>query len=189
MGLLQWFQQRRPPERDSRLTAWHSSWAAALDALTPVAVTDLADELDAFRLPAEETEIEREMLAGLEDVLALLHSVEVKGLPVVLTGHRVVGDERCHFSAPASMPDEASQPSGTLLLTSGAALFAGTGIARRLAWHRVGEVVHVDRDLVLVRRDGEPHYTFRCNGFADVLCGAFIARQLKGAAASRPAGL
>jgi hypothetical protein len=194
MGLLQWFQTRRPPARDPRLTAWHSAWEAAVAAVShlianPPAVGVLTRDLTAFGLPGEEIEIEQEMLAGLEELLGLIESVKANGLPLVVTGHRVVGEERCHLSAPASMPEEPSQPSGTLLLTSGAAVFAGAGVTRRLTWHRVAEVLHVDRDLVLLRRNGEPLYRFRCNGFSDVLRASFVARELQRATASRPAGL
>ena len=41
------------------------------------------------------------------DELAKLEAVVAStGLPVIDTGHRVVGSDACHFMAPVSMPDE-----------------------------------------------------------------------------------
>ena len=38
-----------------------------------------------------------------------------------------MGQEECHFIAPASLPDDPLQPSGRVLLTARRALFAGGG--------------------------------------------------------------
>src|SRR5260221_13192871 len=82
----------------------------------------------AFRRPrpfADDLEIEEEMLDALRHVLALEEELAAAHLPVVDTSHRVVGPDRCHFSAPVSMPEDPAQPTGRLLLTSPRPVFAG----------------------------------------------------------------
>ena len=138
----------------------------------------LSADLNALALPEEEIEIEREMLDGLEQVSRLHSALATNGLPVVVTGHRVVGSDVCHFISPVSMPDEASQPSGRLILTNARAIFVGGPNGSALAWHAVGEVAHAGRDLLLVRADRQKLYRFRCNTFADALTAVFLARRL-----------
>lgn len=112
------------------------------------------------------------------DGLAALIELTLAGMPVVETGHRVVGTEACHFSAPALMPDEPSQPGGRLLFTPTRAVFVGGGRPSAIPWHVVGDVQHAARDVLLVRADRERVYRFRTNSYADALCGAHLARRL-----------
>jgi hypothetical protein len=142
------------------------------------AIAALAVELDGLALAEEEIEIEREMLDGLVQVSALHAALTAAGLPLVETGHRVVGTETCHFSAPSSMPDDAAQPSGRLIFTSARAIFAGGARALTLPWHTVADVVQQERDVILVRHDRETFHRFRCNVFADALCAGLLARTL-----------
>ena len=90
-------------------------------------MASLSADLDDLALPEEEIEIEREMLDGLDQAWRLPAALAADGLPVVETGHRVVGTETCHFSAPSSMPDDVAQPSGRLIFTGARAIFAGGG--------------------------------------------------------------
>jgi hypothetical protein len=122
------------------------------------------------------------MLTGLDELVCLQTTVASNGLPVLPTGHRVVGAEPCYFSVPTSMPDEPTQPSGRLIFTSTRAIFAGSARATTVPWHAVSNVLQQGRDVILVRRDRDMLYRFRCNVFGDALSGAFIARRL----ASRP---
>lgn len=122
--------------------------------------------------------MEREMLGALERLVALRAALAEGDLPVVETGHRVVGTDVCHFSAPASMPDDPSQPAGRFILTSGRAIFVGGPRTLTIPWHGVGDVIDQDRDLVLVRHDRETHHRIRCNVFDDALSAAFLARTL-----------
>jgi hypothetical protein len=177
MGLVGWLKNRRNGG-DPRLTEWRRAWTAASSEPDRLAVTSLGSQLDAFGFPEEEIEIEREMLDGISQLVQLRCTVEATGIPIIETGHRVVGRDTCHFSTPVSMPDDASQPSGRLFLTNARVIFAGGARATTVAWHAVGEVVHGDRDVVLVRRDRDTIYRFRCNSFADAMCGAFLARRL-----------
>ena len=177
MGLFGWLKNRRNGG-DPRLTEWRRSWSASAAEPDATKVSALQAQLDRLALPEEEIEIEREMLDGLSQLAQLRLSVDAAGIPVVETGHRVVGHDTCHFSTPVSMPDDAAQPAGRLFLTNSRAIFAGGARATTVAWHAIGEVLHGDRDVVLVRRDRDTIYRFRCNTYADAMCGAFLARRL-----------
>jgi hypothetical protein len=180
-GLQIWRRfQRRGPGEDERVTRWKQAWTAAVAAPDPQQVLRLRADLDALDLSADDLEIEREMLDALQQLASLAATVGSDGLPVVQTGHRVVGSERCHFSAPASMPDEPGQPGGRLLLTSGRAIFVGGSSARTMAWHMVAEAIQAERDLLLVRVDRAHLYRFRLNSFADALSATFLAKRLLG---------
>jgi hypothetical protein len=177
MGLLGWFRRGGGSEEDPRLRKWREGWETAARGADAGALPRLRAELDALALPEDDVEIEREMLEGLEHLAELSAAVTASGLPVVETGHRVVGRDTCHFTAPASMPDEPSQPGGRLFLTQARAIFVG-GPGASVAWHSVGEALAADRDLVLVRSDRERLYRFRCNSYSDAMTSAFLARRL-----------
>jgi hypothetical protein len=185
MDLLGWLKGRGAARAAPGLTQWRERWQAAAAVPDPTQVGPLRAALDALNLPAEEVEIENEMLEALRDLADLTAVVRATALPTIETGHRVVGSDRCHFTAPASMPDEPAQPSGTLLLTSNRAIFAGGGGGASMPWHSVATASQLDRDLVLIRSDREQLYRFRCNSFSDALRAAFIARELM-AARRRP---
>jgi hypothetical protein len=189
MGLVEWLRRNRSPEEDPRLTAWRKSWSAAAASGDLAAAGPLSRELAALGCPDEEIEIEREMLGALLDLAALTTSAKLDGLPTVVTGHRIIRDERCHFTAPASMPDEPSQPGGRLFLTDRRAAFAGGAVSTSVAWHRVADVLAIERDLVLIGPGQTMLSRFRCNSFSDALCAAFLARGLSDAPRQRRAGL
>jgi hypothetical protein len=177
MGLLGWFKGRGPAE-DPRLREWRRAWGRAAQAWETAAAGALAAQLDALGLPEDEIEIEREMAEALARAAELDAETRAHGLPRVETGHRVVGADTCHFSAPASMPDEPSQPSGRVLLTSARAIFVGGSGGSAIPWHAVREVAPADRDLILVRAGGERMHRFRFNTYGDALCAAYLARRL-----------
>jgi hypothetical protein len=179
MGLLGWLKGRGTS--GGALTEWRTTWHSAAAAGDTAQAAVLRARLDALNLPAEEIEIEHEMLEALCDLGDLTAAVRDSGLPAIETGHRIVGSERCHFTAPASMPDVAAQPSGRLLLTSGRAIFAGGGSATAVPWHSVADVRPLDRDVVVIRKDRDELYRFRCNTFSDALRGAFLGRELMAA--------
>lgn len=171
----------RPRGAGDGLARWRDAWSEV--AARPVgadaaSVRDLRAQLDQLHASDDDLEIEREMLEGLDHLVQFASTVAEHGLPAISTGHRVVGTDICHFSAPASMPDDPSQPSGRLLLTHARAVFVGGARGVTVPWHAVARTLHSDRDLVLVRVDGEALYRFRCNSFEDVLRAAFIARRL-----------
>ena len=185
MRLLEWLKRRGVRPGDRRLREWRRAWADAVAAPHPERIRRLRADLDALGHAPDDIEIEREMLDALHDVAELATAVRQTGLPLVPTGHRVVGVECCHYTAPASMPDEPGQPGGRLLLTSGRAIFVGGANRIATPWHSVGDAWHVERDVVLIRTDREQLYRFRCNSFSDALRGALIARELV-AARRRP---
>lgn len=178
MGLLGWIKGRRNSREDGRVLQWRVAFGEALEREhVGTAAATLRAALDALALPEDESEIEREMLGGLEQLAALQAAATSGALPTVATGHRIVGADICHFTAPVSMPDEPSEPGGRLFMTGARLIFAG-GAGVMVAWHAVGQVLLRERDLVLVRKDQSRLYRFRCNSFGDALTGSFIARQL-----------
>jgi hypothetical protein len=181
MGLLRWLKFQKSSQTDSKLDEWRRAWQAACasdHADGDGRIASLTASLGALGLAEEEIEIEREMLAGLEQLLDLRADVAAKGLPTLETGHRVVGTDRCHFSAPASMPDDPAQPSGRLIFTNARAIFAGGAKATTVPWHAIVGVLQQERDVILVRHDRDTFYRFRCNVFADALAAAFLAKAL-----------
>jgi hypothetical protein len=178
MGFVEWWKTRGVTVERKRLAGWRRSWLEVAASPDMERIRRLQAELDAFGLPADDIEIEQEMLAALQEPVELQAAVARAGLPVLETGHRVVAGEVCHFSAPASMPDEPTQPAGRLLLTAGRAIFVGGASGLSAAWHTVTEALPAERDLVLVRVDRDAVHRFRCNSFGDALRAAFIARAL-----------
>ncbi len=160
------------------MRAWQAAWQDACADPTAARLETLTAQLNAFGIQEDDIEIEREMLAGLDQLVSLHTSVVSGALPVIQTGHRVVGADACHFSAPCSMPDEASEPSGRLIFTSARAIFAGGATSIAVPWHAVAKVLQQHRDVMLIRRDRETLYRFRCNAFADALSAALLARTL-----------
>ena len=171
-----WLGRIISPE-DSARQSWRAAWAAAAAQPDCERVESLQTELEALALPEEDVELEREMLEGLAAVCGQLTQLGA-GLPRVETGHRVIGAEACHFSAPAFMPDEPSQPAGRLLFTGARAVFVGGGKPATIPWHSIAEVHYTARDVLLVRADGERLYRFRTNSYADALCATQLALRL-----------
>ena len=187
MGLFGWLRAKTADRVDPRLAEWQREWITAAARADSDALAALNSRLDSMGFPEEEIEIEREMLDGLRDLIELRSAVESNGLPVLETGHRVIGSDRLHFNAPVSMPDDSAQPSGRLLLTGTRAIFVGGARTTTVPWHAVGQARHDRRDVVLIRKDRENLYRFRCNNFADALCGAYMSQRL--AATRQPATL
>ena len=178
MGLFGWLAKRA--DGGGRVKAWREQWALAVASRDPHAFDRLAADLERQPPLADDLEVEQEMLDGLRQLLDLERDLAASRLPVIDTTHRVVGADRCHFSAPVSMPDDPAQPTGRLLLTSTRAVFAGGARTPALPWHATREIVQSGRDLIFVfkRAGDEDGFRFRCNSFADALCGAAIARHL-----------
>jgi hypothetical protein len=185
MGWLGWLRGKPRSAVDSRITEWHTAWKVALPAPDRQQTAALRAQLDGLALPEEDIEIEREMLEGLEQLAELVEKSHTEGLPTIVTGHRVVGADVCHFTASASIPDDPAQPSGRLILTSTRAIFVGGAQGLTLRWHSLAEPIHAERDVLLVRADGQSMHRFRCNSFADAMAAAFIARQLTAAGSRR----
>ena len=177
MGLFGWLT-RKPGSDATR--QWREAWRAAVAAPEADAIARLDAALHRQPPLADDLEIEEEMLDGLRQLLAIVQELEANRPPTIDTTHRVVGADRCHFSAPVSMPDDPTQPTGRLLLTSSRAVFAGGSRVPALPWHSLREVVQDGRDLLFVhnRPGAEDGQRFRCNSYGEALCGAAIARYM-----------
>ena len=184
MGLFAWLK-RSPSALGDGARKWREEWTKVVSGLDPDGAARLRSALQAQPPLAPDLEVEEEMLDGLERLIALIGELNRARLPTVETTHRVVGADICHFSAPASMPDDPAQPSGRLLLTARRAIFIGGPKLTTLPWHAAAQVVQGERDLLLVRTDGQNGSRFRCNTFGDALCAAAIARHLVDAARDR----
>jgi hypothetical protein len=184
MGLFGWLSKKTHGRENSEARAWREAWTRAVASLDAAAAGPLEAALRRTPPFADDLEIEEEMLDALRQLLTLEKELAASRLPVVDTTHRVVGKDRCHFSAPVSMPDDPAQPTGRLLLTSTRAVFAGGARTPALAWHATREVIQSGRDVVLVFKNSQEDdgHRFRCNSFSDALCGAAIARHLMRAA-------
>jgi hypothetical protein len=183
MGLFSWW--RSGTGADDALGRWRREWRQAVDAEEADAVGRLRAALRATPPLAADLEIEEEMLDGLERLVHLTDELSAGRVPVVDTTHKVVGTDVCHFSAPASMPDDAAQPSGRLLLTGSRAVFIGGPRLTSIAWHATGRALLADRDVMLLRTDAQAAYRFRCNSYADALCGVRLAWHLMDRARTR----
>jgi hypothetical protein len=179
MALIEWFRKRRNTKGDEQ-ARWRQSWTAAVGSEDISRLTVLREELKALAAASEDVEVEQEMLDALEQLSKLVSNAADGRLPVIETHHRVVGTETCHFTAPASLPDDPAQPSGRVLMTNARSLFLGGAQGRTSAWHAIRDVVRLERDVVLVRADGSPAAHFRFNSFADAVTAAFLASRLKG---------
>jgi hypothetical protein len=129
----------------------------------------------ALGLTEDDNPIEVELLDGLRELAALKRAVERDGLPVVETQHRILGGERCRFTAPATRVDGADGSSGRLFLTDGRALFLD-GSVTGVPWSSIAEIIREARDLVLA--GPARRHQFRLNTFADALRAAWLADHL-----------
>ena len=177
MAWFSWFK-RTGTNNVGILREWRKAWAAASETAARTDAEALRTRLIAIGLDDDEHEIEREMLEGLESLVVLKETIGAGVPPSIETGHRAVGRDQCYFSAPASLPDDPGQPSGTLLLTSARAIFVGGTKAVTVPWHSVGVCRRQDRDVLLVRVDREDLHRIRCNTYGDALHATFLIRHL-----------
>ena len=175
MGISDWFKRAR---RDTPITTWRQTWERAVAARDAAAAADLRTMLTADPPLADDVEVEQEMLDALDRLIALAAELDAGLVPRVETTHRVVGADTCHFTAPASMPDDAAQASGRVLLTSSRAVFFGGAKLAAMPWHAVRDVAAADRDLLLIRSTDDAR-RFRFNTYTDALEAAALARHLK----------
>jgi hypothetical protein len=182
-GWLSWF--RGDSRENDRLRQWRTAWAAAADAPSRAAAAELREALTAIGIDDDEHEIEREMLEGLDESVELQERLAAGAPPAVETGHRAVGSDACYFSAPATLPDDPAQPSGTLLMTRTRAIFVGGARSVLIPWHGVGVSQRQDRDLLLIRADRQDLHRLRLNTFGDALQAALLARHFSTAASRR----
>lgn len=174
MTLLDWLRSGRTPDHAGR---WRQDWERAVARLDRESAEDLRRRLAAAPPLGADVEVEEEMMAALDEAIALAAQLAAGRVPSVETSHRVIAGERCHFSAPVSIPDDPAQPSGRLLFTPARAVFVGGSRVLSVPWHTVRQRVRAGRDLVLVR-GATSAVTFRCNTYTDAVCADMLASHL-----------
>ena len=180
--MIRWFRGRTSGE-DKKRHHWRTACSSAIESEDATRLGELRSQMD--HLGNGDVEIELEMLDALERVDEFRKETAAGTLPLVETHHRVIGVERCHFTAPASVPDDPAQPSGRVLFTPTRSLFVSAGKTSITPWHAVQHVVRTDRDLLLARADGASGAVFRFNSFGDAAVAAALARRLKGTRPTR----
>lgn len=167
--------------RRSRADASHEWWrrAAVVAAEpSPEAIADLRSSMVRPDLAPDEADRQGELLEGLDRLVELRAT---SGLPDIPTQHRVIGPDRCHFIAPASLIGP-SAVAGKLFLTSNRAIFAGTTVVS-WPWHRVHLVVRADRDVIFTILGATDLFAMRCNTYSDALEAKFLSETLAKAGA------
>ena len=168
-----WRVFRKTPSLPSTDSWWRDADRAA-ESPAAEAIADLASRVTRADQDADEAERQEEMIDGLRqlDLVAA-----ARDLPVVVTQHRVIGADRCHFVAPVSLTGDVSTP-GKLFLTGERVVFAGAG-ASAWPWHRVRDVARSGRHLVVVGHDGAEGMQLQCNTYGDALVIQHLAKRLK----------
>ena len=171
-----WRPFRKSTPAASADAAWWRDASAVADAPTDDAIAAL--EQRASFESVEDADRQREMIAGLRQLAEIATSPE---LPVVLTQHRVIGADTCHFIGPASRVG-GTDSSGKLFLTS-TRLVLVTGAVAAWPWHRVTSVARMDRDLIFTMSGAEPVHV-RLNTFGEALVVRQVADRLTSRRAS-----
>jgi hypothetical protein len=176
---MRWpFSRRSDPSRVSH--AWWQQAEAASSEPTPAVIAALRASMASGDDATDEWDRQTEFLEGLEHLAGVRAH---PALPDVPTQHRVIGADRCHFIAPASLVGPGAV-SGKLFLTSERAIFVGASVVS-WPWHRVRAAVRADRDLMLtILGNGEP-FGLRCNTYAEALEAHDLASRLAQVAARR----
>ena len=107
MTLFGWFKQKEAGPGPA-VRQWRAEWARVLERPG----TDDEGLRAALRhLAANEpdVELETEMLDALDALRVAQRQIAEGGLPLVETHHRVIGTDRCHFTAPACLPADQAQ--------------------------------------------------------------------------------
>jgi hypothetical protein len=156
---------------DAKTGSWRGLQNGLLGRLTA-----RAEEL---ALSEDDGAVELEMLDGLQQLSALVQSVERDGLPIVETQHRVIAGEACRFSAPATRFGESAGADGTsgrLFLTDRRVVFLGPSVVSA-AWPSFAVVGRSGRDLVLSGASRRFH--LRLNTFGDAMRAAWLCERLR----------
>lgn len=159
-----------PPSNDS----WWRDAERAAESPDCAAIDDLAARITPHDVDPDEAERQEEMIDGLRQ-LKLIAAGET--FPVVVTQHRVIGADRCHFVTPVSLTGDVSTP-GKLFLTGERLIFAGARVSAQ-PWHRVRDIARSGRHLVVVGTDGTEGMQLQCNTYGDALVIQHLGKRLK----------
>ena len=165
-----WRPFRKSPPASPIDAAWWREAAVVEEAPTDAAI-DALEQRATFE-HAEDADRQREMIAGLRQLVEVASQTT---LPSVVTQHRVIGTDICHFIGPASRVAE-TDSSGKLFLTS-TRLVLVTGTVATWPWHRVTSVARVDRDVAFTVSGAEA-VQVRLNTFGEALVVRQIAERL-----------
>jgi|SRR5687767_1600694 len=174
MSVFGWLRGRRSGSGRPR-DEWRRAWEQAVEVEDVSQLGPLKERLEPLNAPGDDVEVELEMLDGLEQLKGLL---DATSLPVVETQHRVVAGDVCHFTAPASLPDDPGQASGRVLFTGTKSIFVGGALTQPIPWHSVRYVGRSGRDVSLGRHDETVAAHFRFNTYGDAVVATYLARRL-----------
>ena len=166
---MRFFRRSSPSAAD---VAWWRDAEAAATHPSGEVIERLRQDLPAAASP-DERERREEFVEGLERLLELTAN---GNLPQIVSQHRVIGTDLCHFVAPVSLAGQ-SESSGKMFLTSQRIVFAGHGV-QSWPWHRVRGVVRLGRDLgITVAGIAEP-VLIQCNCYGDAMTALHLAAAL-----------
>jgi hypothetical protein len=176
---MRWpFTRRNSPSRVNH--AWWQQAEAATTEPTPAAIAALRASMASVDEAPDEADRQIEFLEGLDHLAGVRANAVMPELP---TQHRVIGADRCHFIAPASLIGPHAV-SGKFFLTSERAIFVGASVVS-WPWHRVRAAARFDRDVLLtILGNGEP-FALRCNTYAEAFEAQDLASRLARGAARR----
>ena len=166
-----WRPFRKSAPAASADGGWWREASAVADAPTDAAI-DALEQRATFD-SVEDADRQREMIAGLRQLAEITSSSE---LPVVVTQHRVIGADTCHFIGPASRVG-GTDSSGKLFLTSTRVVLV-TGTVAGWPWHRVTSVARVDRDVIFTVSGADAVHV-RLNTFGEALVVLNISQRTR----------
>jgi hypothetical protein len=174
-----WRAFRKSPARP-HLDAWWRDAEAAAEALRFDQVDALADRRARPDEDPDEAERQDEMIDGLRQLGAM---AVADPLPVVVSQHRVIGADHCHFATPVSLGGDVASP-GKLFVTADRLVFAG-GRVHTWPWHRVQDVLRTGRHLVVAMTGSADGVQLQCNTYGDALVIRYLAARLRRRPAAR----
>src|SRR5262249_47497848 len=148
---------------------WWRDAQAAADSVSANAIRTLRQSMVTASESPDEAERQEEMIDGLEHLLTLAGGA----LPILDTQHRVIGADVCHLAVPCGLAGETETP-GKLFLTSARLIFSG-GRVQTWPWHRVRQVVRVERALVFTIAGVPDDIHINCNSYGDALAAGYLA--------------
>lgn len=162
--------------RAATTTSLGASWWQEADALSQSPAADAIAKLRSSAAAAtspDDVERADEILDGLDRVLELASQ---PSLPAMVTQHRVIGSDICHFAAPVSLAGQ-SEASGKIFVTSSRLIFAGSRV-QSWPWHRVRKILRHERTLSIVITGGTDATMLLCNSYGDAMVIAHLTSRL-----------
>ncbi len=168
-----WRAFRKSPARP-HLDAWWRDAETAAESLRADTVDVLANRRTLADDDPDEAERQEEMIDGLRQLGAMAAQ---QTLPVVVSQHRVIGADQCHFVTPVSLGGDVSAP-GKLFVTADRLVFAGARV-HTWPWHRIQDVTRAERRLLVVMTGGADGVQLQCNSYGDALIVRYLIARLR----------